>query len=275
MNGPFASFNPNTTRWAAPNALALAYAARLAYSDSAAIQQQLAQWGFDPARFVFLQSPNVRPLLDTQGYMVANDEAIIIAFRGTQPDKVQDWLTDLDAILRPFVVGRVHQGFYDGLNEVWPDLLASLDQLQDKAQSVWITGHSLGAALACMATARLVIELRLPVNGLYTFGQPRTGDLEFGHAFDTEFFDKTFRFVNDCDVVTRVPPRALFFSHVGRAMFFDKGGVLHDDDHFWNKFLTEVQVGIDGFEHPPAIITEHFMDLYVANVQNNQNFVVT
>ncbi len=275
MNGPFASFNPNTTRWAPANAMALAYAARLAYSDPVAIQLQLGQWGFDAARFGFVHCPNVRPLLDRQGYMVANDDAIIIAFRGTQPDNARDWLTDLDAVLRPFVIGRVHHGFYDGLAEVWPDLLTALGKLQDKAQSVWITGHSLGAALACVATARLVIELRLPVNGLYTFGQPRTGDLEFGHAFDTEFFDKTFRFVNDCDVVTRVVPRALFFSHVGRAMFFDKTSVLHDDDHFWNKFLTEVQVGIDGFENPPAIVKEHFMDLYVANVEKNQDFAVT
>ena len=42
--------------------------------------------------------------------------------------------------------------------------------------SVWYTGHSLGGALASLATAQMRRQ-EVPVDGLYTFGQPRTGSL--------------------------------------------------------------------------------------------------
>ncbi len=275
MNGPFASFNPNTTRWVPANALALANAALLAYSDAAPIQQQVGAWGFDPNRFVFLESKSDHPMLDTQGFVACSDDAIVISFRGTQPDSAKDWLTDMDVILRPFIAGRIHLGFYDALDAVWDDLLAALDKYRTNAQSLWVTGHSLGAALACVCVARLLLEERRPVNNLYTFGQPRTGDVDFANRFDAEFGDKTFRFVNDCDIVTRLYPRVLGFSHADQMMFFDDKAVLHDDDHFWNKFLMEVEVGLDVLRDPPDTIKEHSMDLYVANMAKNLSFAVT
>ena len=271
MNGPFANFNPITTRWAAPNALAAANAARLAYESPAKCKAQTKEWGF--TSFTFLEDKNASPLLDTQGFVAANKDMILVAFRGPQADNAIDWLTDLDAILRPFEGGgQVHKGFYDALDSVYDELLATLKKYQTKAQPLWVTGHSLGAALACLAVARLLMQERRPVYGLHTFGQPRTGDVAFGNRFDTEFGNKTWRFVNNRDVVTRVPPRELFYAHVGQLMFFDKQGVLHHDEHFWNKFLMEVEVGIEGFLNPPALIKDHSMDLYVANMAKNQDF---
>lgn len=51
--------------------------------------------------------------------------------------------------------------------------------------------------------------------GLYTFGQPRTGDREFARKPDADFEQQTFRYVNNNDIVTRVPFRAMNYSHVG------------------------------------------------------------
>ena len=269
MNAPFDAFNPNTTRWVPANALALANAAKLAYADPAAVQTQAGAWGFAPDKFKFLSSPNSDPLLDTQAFVAGTDEMILVSFRGTQPDNVQDWLTDLDAILRPFTAGRVHLGFYDALDAVWAPLVDTVKDFQDNAQSLWITGHSLGAALACLATARFLLEQRHPVAGLYTFGQPRCGDPEFARTFDSEFCEKTFRFVNDDDIVTRVPPRELFFEHVGRLMFFDHQGKLQNDDHFWDRFLMEVEVDFESVTSPAAVITDHSIDQYIANMANN------
>lgn len=269
MNDPFATFNANTTRWSGANALALAHAARLAYEPSDDIKQQVTGWGFPAGKFKFIESENNDPLLDTQVFVAGNDEMVLVSFRGTQPDSAKDWLTDLDAVLKPFAAGRVHKGFYDALDAVWPRLLATISKARDNAQSLWFTGHSLGAALACVAVARMLLEERQPVSGLYTFGQPRTGDLDFAHRFDAEFGDKTFRFVNNRDIVTRLAPRELFYAHAGRMMFFNRKGELQTDDHFWNKFLLEVEVGIEAFEDPPALIKDHNMDLYIANVQKN------
>jgi len=260
---PFATFNPNTTRWNANNALALAYASQLAYADSPPVSQTLNDWGFDASKFVFLDSD------DTQGFVTANDQMILVSFRGTQANDIWDWMTDADIVLRPFVAGLVHKGFYDGLQAVWNPLLAAVKQFQDRGQSLWFTGHSLGAALACLAVARLLFEERQPVHGLYTFGHPRTGDFVFSRDFDHEFEDQTFRFVNDCDIVTRIPPRVLGYSHVGQLLFFDDQGILQTDEHWWIQFLNSVQVGLDGLKRPDELVAEHAIALYIKNMENN------
>ena len=266
MIAPFDKFNPATTRFDANNAYGLALCARLAYQDEPAVFTQIQQWGFDPAKFEFLKAG------DTQGFVAGNDQMIVISFRGTEANDIWDWMTDADIILRPFDAGMVHQGFYLALDKVWYELNAALNKFRDNAQSLWFTGHSLGAALACMAVAREIFERRTPMNGLYTFGHPRTGDFTFSSRFDHEFGDKTFRFVNDQDIVTRVAPRVLGYSHVGRTLFFDAKGKLQDDDHWWNKFLTEIKVGLEGLEKPAEIVEDHFIARYVANMAKNLKF---
>jgi triacylglycerol lipase len=176
-------------------------------------------------------------------------------------------MTDLDALLRPFEVGMVHRGFGEALDSVWPDIQAALARFTNTGQSLWFTGHSLGAALATLAVARCLFQApHTPVNGLYTYGSPRAGDFTFGRTFDQEFCDKTFRFVNNCDLVTRVPPRCLEFSHVGQLLYFDGDGFLQDDDHFWNVFLREVEVDFDSLKDVPLIIEDHGVEHYIQNL---------
>ncbi|MFM2294752.1 MAG: hypothetical protein RLZZ350_1165 [Verrucomicrobiota bacterium] len=263
MKNPFAKFNPATTRWNANNALALAYAAQLAYADSDTVEATLPDWSFDAARVVFLERK------DTQLFVAANDEMILVSFRGTQANDIWDWMTDAEIVLRPFTVGLVHKGFYDALQDVWAELLAAIGKFQTQGQSVWFTGHSLGASLACLAVARLVFEERKPGHGLYTFGQPRTGDYFFSEKFDHEFGGKTFRFVNDCDIVTRLPPRVLNYSHVGQLMFFDAQKRLQTDDHWWNKFLNSVVVGREGLIKPKLLVKQHAIERYIECMQKN------
>ncbi len=263
MNAPFDTCNPNTTRWVPGNALAFARAAQLAYSDAPAVAAKLQEWGFDSAKFEFLDRN------DTQGFVAGAEEMVIVSFRGTQSNDIWDWMTDADIVLRPFPAGLVHRGFYHALDDVWDEMNAAIKKFQDKAQSLWFTGHSLGAALACMAVARLVFERHTPINGLYTFGQPRTGDFVFSSDFDHEFGDKTFRFVNHRDIVTRVPLRLMGYSHVGQLMFFDEDGKLQTDDHFWNRFLLEVRTTFESMEKPKAVVEEHAIQLYIDNMAKN------
>ena len=265
MNTPFDKFNPNTTRWVPGNALALANAAQLAYSDASAVAAKLAEWGFDPAKFEFLDRS------DTQGFVAGAEELVVVSFRGTQSNDIWDWMTDADVLLRSFPAGLVHKGFYQALDDVWDEMNAAIKKFQDHAQSLWFTGHSLGAALACMAVARLVFERHAPINGLYTFGQPRTGDFQFSHQFDHEFGERTFRFVNHRDIVTRIPLRLMGYSHVGNLMFFDQNRKLQTDDHFWNKFLVEVRTTFESMEKPKAVVEDHAIQLYVDNVQTILN----
>ena len=263
MNAPFDKFNPNTTRWVPGNALALANAAQLAYSDRQPVASKLQEWGFDPAKFEFLDRS------DTQGFVAGAEEMVVVSFRGTQSNTIWDWMTDDDVVFRTFPAGLVHRGFYHALDDVWHEMNAAIEKFQDKAQSLWFTGHSLGAALACMAVARLVFERHTPINGMYTFGQPRTGDFSFSHQFDHEFGDRAFRFVNHRDIVTRIPLRLMGYSHVGQLRFFDDDGKLQIDDHFWNRFLIEVKTTFESMEKPKAVVEEHAIQLYIDNMAKN------
>lgn len=111
--------------------------------------------------------------------------------------------------------GRVHSGFKTALEEVWNVLQPEIARLQTQDVKIWLTGHSLGAALATLAADRLP-----DVQGLYTFGSPRLGDRDF----QAHFRVPAYRVVNGDDIVPTVPGKGPFL-HVGRPVHIgsDKG----------------------------------------------------
>ena len=140
--------------------------------------------------------------------------------------------------------------------------------MQNSAQPLWITGHSLGGALATLAAARFALEMDKPVRGIYTFGQPRVGDREFARIFDAELKQRFFRFVNNSDIVTRIPTRELFFSHVGSLRFFDSNGDIFDDVSWWQEFLETIKGTLkQHIDLIPANIGNHKMERYIQNIQ--------
>ena len=232
-------FDTRSTRYSGQNALSLARIAKLAYKDNSLMKQVVMEkLGFHSFQVFVHQG--------TEAYLMADGEKMILAFRGS--DQIQDWLNnvDIDLVGGP-MGGKVHEGFFRMLHCVWRDLQLAIRDLKVEAARqncslpLWVTGHSLGAALATVATAGLR-EKDQPVQGLYTFGSPRVGDRTFARHFNADFGDKTFRVVNKNDIVTRLPPRALSYSHVGQLCFFDGLGQLHTDSTVWYRFLDTVQV---------------------------------
>ena len=254
-------FVPDTTKYQPVNALALARAAKLAYADEPEIKQETQAWGL--GKFQFFDRE------DTQAFVSGNDKLIVVAFRGTQPKELQDWLTDADFELVDGPFGKVHDGFYGALRLVWREIKQSIKSFQDRGQSLWFTGHSLGAALANLAAAALREDDK-PVHGLYTFGQPRVGNREFERNFNADFKPRYFRFVNNNDLVTRVPLRSMTYSHAGSFLYFDSDGKLSDDLHWWFRFLDSVEGRIEDLgKLGPDDIKDHSMDKYIANLENN------
>jgi triacylglycerol lipase len=262
----FTNFNPNTTLWSSKNSLAMAYLSNLAYKDYPA--------GYitpEPFKGPYFQVTNYR---DIQVLLVAQPEYLAIAFRGTRPDQLSDWMTDMEIRQISFGLtntGAVHIGFLNGLTGVWPEILAFVKQYQ-KGRSIWVTGHSLGGALAVVCASALTFEQRIPINGLYTFGQPRVGNPEFCSQCDSHFGDVHFRYVNFMDIVTRVAPRLiidppLFYGHSGVIKYFDGKGILQEDQHFWNRFLSDIEVAITDLKLP---IKDHdLVNGYIANIQKS------
>ena len=234
----------------------LAKASLLAYDDPAAIEKQVINvWKFD--KFQFFDNS------DSQGYAMADAKRIVIVFRGTEP-VLEDWLTDLDfdLVQGPFD-GKVHHGFSQALDDIWTQVDRTISRFrQNTPKSIWITGHSLGAALATLATARRR-DADQRVDGLCTFGQPRTGDRTFARNFNADFKAQTFRFVNNNDIVTRVPTRSTGFSHVGTLKYLTEGGKLEDDICWWWEFLDRMRGRFeDLFEWGSDGLKDHSMKAY-------------
>ena len=189
------------------NAWWLADAALLAYWDESTAAERF-QTGAGLSSTFFDRD-------GTQGYVASNGQFAIVAFRGTQPDEGADLWTDLDFVPRPWERGgRVHEGFMRGLNAVWVDVAGAVTR--SGATRVWFTGHSLGGALAVLAADRFESAA-----GVYTIGSPRVGDPEFVGSFNARHENRSFRYVNQHDFVTRVPPEAVGFGHVDVEMRFD------------------------------------------------------
>jgi hypothetical protein len=65
---------------------------------------------------------------------------------------------------------------------------------------------------------------KIPVQGVYTFGQPRVGNKDFAAAVNEKLGSGIYRFVNDRDIVPRVPLFTMGFCHYGNQTFFDSDG---------------------------------------------------
>ena len=256
-------FFPETTKFRYENALFLAKCSQLAYESSEAISRKMTAWGF-PHIACFDRK-------DTQAFVAGNADMIIVAFRGTEPRRLQDWMTDKQILRRKGPYGKVHRGFLASLDHVWNDIKNARKSFQDRGQSLWFTGHSLGAALATLAVAKLGEDAE-PVHGLYTFGQPRVGGKTFARNFDGDFKSVTFRFVNNNDMVTRVPRRLLGYRHVGRVLYLDAAGLLHDDMHWWNQFRDRVKGRVDDLgKIGPDGLKDHGIVKYLKSLQKKEN----
>ncbi|RCV49205.1 lipase family protein [Marinitenerispora sediminis] len=224
------AFDHAATAYGLPHAHCLAQAAALAYHDADEVAARTAAWGFPMSRSFRVAHRPPFPLEDTEGFVAASDRMIVVAFRGTEPAELRDWLSDANAAQVPHSArrGRVHSGFAQALDAVYPELHEAVTAARTDGQSLWFTGHSLGGALAMLAAARMYFDdPDLLADGVYTFGQPRTCDPELATAYDEAFRGRMFRFVNNNDIVAQLPPEPLY-RHVAAEMYIDSQGRLRD-----------------------------------------------
>jgi triacylglycerol lipase len=156
---------------------------------------------------------------DTQAFLAtSNDGYAVLAFRGTEVAKRQDIVVDAKAMKVSVLEGRIHGGFRAAYDSVAKDVERSLLNL--KEMPLYITGHSLGAALATVATQRLEhnLKIREMIAACYTFGSPRVGD----RHYDIEFKSPIYRVVNTTDIVTIIPLLAMGYIHIGDIRYLGR-----------------------------------------------------
>lgn len=212
--------------WSVGNARLLGGAAGIAYSSPEVCRQWAERHGFPD--FEFFSGGG------TQGFMAQNPKTLLVAFRGTEPGQPADWITDARSGPKPWdkPASKVHQGFQEALQAVWPASGAASALAKRLAsrgnRKVWITGHSLGGALAELCAVKAFFGAGVPVEGVYTFGQPRVGDNAYASQVHQTLGPRIFRFVNHRDIVPRVPLYGMGFRHYGRQVFFDQKGKGED-----------------------------------------------
>ncbi len=260
-------FDPDTTRYVGENALVLIDCTRLVSESTQVMESKLrGEWGMD--RFQFFSG------LSTQAFVAGNERFLLVSFRGTEPANLYDWYRDIDLIFTDGPAGKVHRGFHKAFFEVWDGdggLKAKILEFRDQAQTVWIGGHSLGGALGTLAVAYLRIKDKLPVNGLYTIGQPRIGNGAFARAFASEFPDRAFRFVNNNDIVTRIPLWLAGYRHIGNLLYFDEDGNLLDSLSPWRMLRDGLEGAYRDIGEPgPDAFKDHFSDGYLRLIEKNR-----
>lgn len=212
---------------------------------------------------------------DTQSTLWADfkNRRVILSFRGTEQIKVKDVITDIQLsqsevfpwagaagypaeVLREV---RAHSGFLQAFRSVQPALLQVLSSvLKEEGDvngpgwSIYITGHSLGGALATLLSLELArlqqghwrrddaLDPASPYTCdeafmqslgkasiiTYSFGAPRVGCPAFARLHDL-LCPHTWRVVNDLDLVARMPRssrinRLLEYEHAGRTVLISE-----------------------------------------------------
>lgn len=151
-----------------------------------------------------------------------NSDGVILSFRGTLPpdspnheQTIKDWLNDLDVVLvsQPKIDGKVHQGFWDALNDLWKDLLGEVQKQLSAApgKSLYITGHSKGGAMADLAAVRFA--LAGIASTVRTFAAAHPGNADFAKFYaGLKSITSSTRYEYADDIVPHLPP-GLFLRH--------------------------------------------------------------
>jgi hypothetical protein len=237
--------------------LPLSIAAGWAYADKPVFDLVMERRGLAGAPSTFIEVVNDAMFVCARAYLQPVGNGAIVAFRGTEPTDLINWLADATVQRVAFHAkppgaphGYVHGGFYRNTRAIWPNVIEALYAM--KPEWFYITGHSFGAALAVLAGALLADYKQDPgksdgygrlwdrLKGIFTFGQPLVGDQDFVNAYTDTVGDKLVRFVYAHDIVPHLPPKTRGWTPVPFGKEFRApDGLKWTDDHTWTDAVTD------------------------------------
>lgn len=146
------------------------------------------------------------------GFVLTSKTRNIIVFRGTQRNT--EWLYNFYARQQDYrnptsgeSLGKVHRGFVANYKSIINPIPRDVAKQLDPSIPCYITGHSLGSALAVLASVDLALNVPAlkPQLQLYTYAGARVGDLTFARIH-TQLVPNHYRIVNLADIVPLLPP---------------------------------------------------------------------
>lgn len=137
----------------------------------------------------------------SQAIFLENDKYIFLGFRGTEATSIKDIKSDAKAVIKVCESGgKIHSGFDEAFSQLSIEIQTLLNEEKFTDKPLFITGHSLGGALATVAAKKLTHKGGIAA--CYTFGSPRVGDTDWTASIKTPIY----RVVNAADPVTMLPP---------------------------------------------------------------------
>jgi triacylglycerol lipase len=204
-----------------------------------------------------------------------NEGNLFIAIRGTELDSLEDIKTDLDVTCTRFpeLCGReVHSGFHGACNLIWKHTLENLFNLGTRLTSfgpvnkVILTGHSMGGAVATLLAVKLQYWNEIGIE-LYTFGSPQVLTEEASEMFNKDSVSNInhYRFVNNNDVVPKLPINSFKWEHCGELYYINrkKKIFMPKTYGFWNRLWDGILGRIRGIgDLKPDGFADHSIQKY-------------
>lgn len=241
---------PNPRSWHEPKrfdlhtALMMALLSKLAYrgdgpearswskpSANDSVRALTKRWGFrlvaivqkESARCLILRKQNER------------QQACVVAIRGTKTGK--DAWADVRAYKRSCEQGRIHSGVNKYVNKICEEIIEILQtEKLDDSVPIYVTGHSLGGAIATVVMSKLATHFVPDRLFMYTFGQPRVGTADFRKSFDSQFAHAYLiqRYMDEVPYFpcNRKLPFFGGYQHCGSLRYLDCNGQLYNDTHY-------------------------------------------
>jgi triacylglycerol lipase len=198
---------------------------------------------------------------ETHALVRETGEAVVVAFRGTH--RPQDFIVDGEAWRFQTAQYGVHWGFWNSICSLARDVNDVVLPLC-AGKPLFVTGHSLGGALAMLYAAHWSPAPR----AVYTFGQPRVGDARFRDIYNATLGARTWRVVNEEDIVPRIPCVFGGYRHAGNEAFLPSaGGAVRINPPLWFKLLSDAW-GLYRARRRCVVevLRDHDLDHYIARL---------
>ena len=189
-----------------------------------------------------LGANNVTPLSKetSEGVVASDASSVVIAFRGTKG--LRDIVTDVRVFGTSMDGGSVHGGFAQSIVRLYDDVLHAAKKHGAPGKAIWITGHSLGGAMAAGFAYRVITQLSMKrPAGIYTFGQPLVMSEVPAQEMLNVFQGNYVRFVNNYDWISRLMPP---YRHSGARVH------LKEDSYSIRSPRTSYSASVDSQDSP-------------------------
>ena len=201
---------------------------------------------------------------NNHGYYIEGDYDIVVSIRGTMMQNPITYLEDIEAALGADTTEDNKLGFYKAADNIWSQLEGLLRAAPQK--TLWLTGHSLGAAASLIVALKIVSDKTLPqIKELYTYGCPRTLNKEQLALLPPSVLTH-YRWVNNADVITTLPPTFEGYHHHGDEWYLNYWGNVRTLTT-WQRIKDQWRGVLAGFKHgklDPAI--DHLIMHYVTRL---------